>query len=268
MSHTHVDTHAQRRHLCSTCCAPPRQGAEGLVPICSAVGHWQVSESSEGGPYARKFDHLVHALEGSTGAPEPPFSFLLLLSGNHIENRPQPHHHATMMGRPKATMPHGHELQSWIVQGQMNLYYLKSWSSQFLYSTAMETKVMWKVGVAAVAVFSSYNSPLLLLLFSTSSPMSFWTREPESKVEPKFPVKWKICFDASSSAVHKCQWLCLNRACESGILAFIGSSPTPHFRDSQMGAPIPKPPDCCGGDPLQTVKTPFLLDGFGIFRIK
>lgn len=258
MSHTHVDTRALRRPPVLCCCAPPRQGTEGLVPTCSAVGRWQVSESSEGGPDARKLDHLVHALEGSTGAPEPPFSFLLLLSGNHKENRPQPRHHATMMCRPKATMPRGRELQSWILQGQRNLYYLKSVSSQFLYSTAMETKGMWKVGVAALAVFSSYNPPLLLLLFSPSSPMSFWTREPESKVELKFPVKWKICFDASSSvlstSVNGCVW---TGPASQGSWPSQAALQPPRFRDSQRGAPIPKPPDCCGGGPLQTVKTPF-----------
>lgn len=199
-------THMLRDATCALLLCSPRQGAEGWFSTCSAVGCWQVAESSEGGPY-----HLVHALEGSTGAPESPFSFLLLLSGNHKENGPQPRHHATMMCRPKATRPHGHVLQSWKLQGQRNLYFLKSWSSQFRYSTAMETKVMCKVGVAAVAAFSSYNPPLLLLPFSSSSsPMSFWTREPESKVEPKFPVKWKICFDASSSvpstSVNGCVW--------------------------------------------------------------
>lgn len=147
----------------------------------------------------------------SKGALEPPnphfpssFCFLATIKRTGLS-------HATMMCRPKATMPRGRELQSWILQGQRNLYYLKSVSSQFLYSTAMETKEMWKVGVAALAVFSSYNPPLLLLLlFSTSSPMSFWTREPENKVELKFPVKWKICFDASSSvlstSVNGCVW--------------------------------------------------------------
>lgn len=143
-------------HTCSEtppvlyCCAPSRQGAEGWVPTCSAaVGCWQVAESSEGGPY-----HLVHALEGSTGAPESPFSFCFLATIKRTGLS-----HATMMCRPKATRPHGHVLQSWKLQGQRNLYFLKSWSSQFLYSTAMETKVMCKVGVAAVAAFSSYNSP-------------------------------------------------------------------------------------------------------------
>lgn len=142
------------------------------------------------------------------GAPEPPNPHFPSSFVDHKVNRPQPRHYATMMCRPKATRPHGHVLQSWKSQGQRNLYYLKSWSSQFLYSTAMEAKVMWKVGVAALAAFSSYNPAPLL--FSPSSPMSFWTREPESKVELKFPVKWKICFDASSSvpstSVNGCVW--------------------------------------------------------------
>lgn len=89
------------------CCAPPRQGAEGWVPTCSAVGCWQVAESSEGGPY-----HLVHALEGSTGAPESPFSFFLLLSGNHKENGPQPRHHDVQAQSSEATWPRATVLET------------------------------------------------------------------------------------------------------------------------------------------------------------